>query len=121
MRSAVWHTIPIAITLAAAMALRHGLIEPETIAHSCGSPGAPLWCAPRAVVIAAFATNGIAIGSVVAGVLAIVTRRSSLAVLAACLGVAGLVLYSYEAGAVALLAGLLVLAREHHARRQRAA
>ena len=103
------------------MALRHLLIEPESIAHSCGSPGAPWWCAARALVIAAFATNAIAVAAVVAGVLAILTRRSGLAVVAACLGVAGLVLYSYEAGAAALLAGLVVLAREHHARRQRPA
>lgn len=97
------------------------MVEPEPIVHLCGSAAAPWWCGARALVVAAFATNALAVASVAAGVGATLTRSSGLALAAACLGLAGLVLYSVEPGATAFLLGLLVLARRDHARRKRAA
>ena len=108
-------------TVAAAAAMRFALLEPEPIVHLCGSAGAPWWCTARSAAIAAFATNGLAVVAVAAGILAVLARSSRLALAAACLGMAGLVLYSVESGAVAFLLGVLVLARPRHARRERTA
>lgn len=101
------------VTAAAALAalLRYLVIEPEGLAHLCSAAAAPWWCAPRAAAITAFSSGALAIAAVGAGVLAIVTRRRGAGGAAACLGAAGLVLYTVEAGAVALLLGLLALAR----------
>jgi hypothetical protein len=91
--------------------VRFLLVEPDAMVHLCGATAAPWWCALRAAAVAAFATNALAIAAVVAGGIATATRRSGAAVAAVCLGLAGLVLYAVEAGAVALLLGLLALAR----------
>ncbi len=101
------------VTAAAALAalLRYLVIEPEGLAHLCSAAAAPWWCAPRAAAITAFSSGALAIAAVGAGVLAIVTRRRGAGWAAAGLGAAGLVLYAVEAGAVALLLGLLALAR----------
>jgi hypothetical protein len=104
-------TFAIAAAGIAAAALRFLVVEPEATAHLCSAPGAPGWCAARAIAIAAFGTGALAAAAVLAGVVATVTRRTGAAVAAVALGVAGLVLYSVEAGAVAFLLGLLALAR----------
>ena len=103
----------VSVVLAAAIAavVRFQIVEPEAAMHLCGTAAAPWWCALRAAVIAAFATNVLAISAVAAGGIAVATRRSGAALAAACLGVAGLILYSVEAGACALLLGLLALSR----------
>ena len=101
----------VAIAAAVAAVLRFQVVEPEALAHLCGAAAAPWWCTLRAAVVAAFASHALAIGSVAAGVLAIVTRRAGAAIAAACLGAAGLVLYAVEAGAIGFLLGALALAR----------
>lgn len=116
----VRYALPIAASCALAYGLRFGVVEPEALAHACGAPAAPWWCALRAAVIAAFASGALALACVVVAVAATLMRSRRVALAAACLGVAGLVLFSYESGAVALLAGLLVLARDEHARREQA-
>jgi hypothetical protein len=121
MSSILRRGIPIVASFAAAFLVRFELVEPATLAHLCESAAAPWWCAPRAAVIAAFASGALAAVSVGAGVAATVTRSARWALGAACLGAAGLVLFSYQAGAVALLLGLLVLARRQGTRRQHAA
>lgn len=103
--------VSIALALALAALLRFRLVEPEHLAHLCGAVAAPWWCTVRAAVIAAFASSALAVAAVAAGGVAIATRRSGAALVAACLGVAGLVLYAVEAGAIALLLGVLALAR----------
>ena len=117
--------LSIAITLAVAAFLRFQIVEPEQVAHLCGAGAAPWWCTLRAAVIGAFASHALAVLAVGAGAVAVLTRRSGVAVAAACLGSAGLVLYSVEPGAVGLLLGLLALARPRHrepsARREREA
>lgn len=100
-----------AIAAVVAALLRFQVVEPEALAHLCGAGAAPWWCALRSALIAAFATHALGVAAVAAGGIAVATRRSGAALAAACLGVAGLVLYSVEAGAIALLLGLLALAR----------
>jgi hypothetical protein len=101
----------VAAAAALAAVLRYLVIEPEDFAHLCSAAAAPWWCAPRAAAITAFSSGALAVAAVGAGVIAIVTRRRGAGGTAACLGVAGLVLYAVEAGAVAFLLGLLALAR----------
>lgn len=101
----------VAAVVAVAAMVRLLVVEPEPVVHLCGAAAAPWWCTLRAGVIAAFATNALAIAAVAAGVLAAATRRSGVALAAIGLGVAGLVLYSVEPGAVAFLLGLLALTR----------
>jgi hypothetical protein len=99
------------MALAIAAGVRYAIIEPPGPAHLCGAPGAPWWCAPRALAAAAFDAGALGFGALAVGVLAILTRRSAWALAAACLGAAGLLLYAVVTGAVGLLLGLLVLAR----------
>jgi len=101
----------VAIALAIATGMRYAIIEPAGLAHLCGAPGAPWWCAPRALAAAVLDAGALGFGAIGAGMLAILTRLSGWALAAACLGAAGLVLYAVATGAVGLLLGLLVLAR----------
>ena len=101
----------VAIALAIATGVRYAIVEPAGLAHLCGAPGAPWWCAPRALAAAVLDAGALGFGAIGAGALAILTRRSGWALAAACLGAAGLVLYAVATGAVGLLLGLLVLAR----------
>lgn len=104
-----WGAIVVVGLLAAAA--RYGLVEPAAIAHVCdGGPG-PWWCAVRRAVIATFSGYGLGYGALVAGALAVVLPRPGIAWTAAALGLAGLILYCFEAGAVGFLLGVLVLAR----------
>ena len=111
MNTRVVAAISVAIAAAAAAIVRFQLVEPEGIAHLCSATAAPRWCTLRALAVAAFATNALAVAAVVAGAIAIATRWSGAALAAACLGVAGLVLYAVEAGAIGFLLGLIALAR----------
>jgi hypothetical protein len=111
MKNPVGAAVLVAIAAAVAALLRVYVVEPEELAHLCGAAGAPWWCALRAAVIAAFATHALGVAAIAAGGIAIMTRRSGAALAAACLGVAGLVLYAVEAGAFGFLLGVLALAR----------
>lgn len=125
MKALVGAAISVAIAAAVAALLRVYVVEPEEMAHICGAAAAPWWCTLRAAVIAAFATHALGVAAIAAGGIAIVTRRSGAALAAACLGVAGLVLYAVEAGAFGFLLGVLALARardrQGHARGQQQA
>jgi hypothetical protein len=110
-KAAVRIAVSVAIALVVAVGVRYAIIEPVGLAHLCGAPGAPWWCAPRALAAAALDAGALGFGSLAAGVLAIFTRLSGWALAGACLGAAGLVLYAAATGAVGLLLGLLVLAR----------
>ncbi len=100
-----------ALALAAAAIVRYALIEPVAIAHLCGAPEAPWWCAPRAAAAFVLDAGALGFGAIAAGAAAILTRSSAWALAAAGLGAAGLVLYAAVTGAVGFLLGLLVLAR----------
>jgi hypothetical protein len=111
MKTRVAAAVSIVLAAVAAALLRFYVVEPEAVAHLCGAPDAPWWCALRSGVIAAFGTNALAVGALAAAAIAIVSRLSGAGLAAACLGVAGLMLYSVEAGAIAFLLGLIALAR----------
>lgn len=113
-----------AVTSAIALALRFGIVEPESVAATCLAKGAPGWCWIRDAVIAGFSHNWFALSSLAAGLLAVVIRSRGIAVLALVLGVAGSVLYRFDLAGVGLLLGALVFARAEteryqHARRQK--
>ncbi len=107
----------VALALAAAAALRFAVVEPAGIAHLCSAADAPWWCAPRALLVWVLALGAPGLGAIVAGVLATFARSPGWALVAACLGAAGLLLYSVATGAVGFLLGLLVVARTVAARR----
>ena len=113
MKPFVLLTVAIAAAAALAALLRFLVVEPEALAHLCGAAVVPWWCTLRAAAVAIFSTGALAVAAVAVGVAAIATGRAAVALAAACLGVAGLVLYSVEAGAVAFLLGVLALARAH--------
>jgi hypothetical protein len=91
--------------------LRYQLVQPAAIAHVCDAGGGPWWCTVRSLVIATFSTYGLGYAALVTAVVAVWRGSTRAALAAAAFGVAGLVLYCYEAGAVGFLVGLLVLAR----------
>lgn len=108
-RSVPW--LSIALVAALAAAARYMLVEPADIAHLCDSGGGPWWCAVRAGVILTFAHHALGYVALALGVVATVSRVRTVALAAALAGMAGLILYEFEYSAVALLLGLLVLAR----------
>lgn len=103
------------LVLAAALLLRHFVIEPTAIAHACQAGPWSGGCAPRSLVILTFVNREVAWIALGCGVLATVLRSPALAAVALSGGAWGLVLYSYEPASVAALLGLLVLARAAHA------
>lgn len=95
----------------AGMLLRHLVVEPIDITHACDLAPWQGWCAPRSVLIRAFATQGLGWFALAAGALALWRRSRRLAAVALATGAAGLVLYCVEPSAVGVLAGALVFAR----------
>ena len=91
--------------------LRYRLVEPAALAQACAAGASGLRCALRAATVAAFHSHGLTMVCAVLAALALITRRRSAAILALTAGAVGLVLYSFEAGAAALLVGALELAR----------
>lgn len=87
------------------------LVEPADIAHLCDGGTGPWWCRVRAAVIMTFAHHALGYTALFLGVLATLIRVRAVALAAAMTGMAGLLLYEFEYSAVALLLGLLVLAR----------
>ncbi|HEU4669492.1 MAG TPA: hypothetical protein VFR91_02170 [Dyella sp.] len=99
---------------AAAAALRYGLIEPPALGERCTAAGlqAPAWCTWRELVVRGFLDSVYGIAALAAAAVALLHPRRWSAALAAALGLAATVLYCYETGALALLAGCLLLVRE---------
>lgn len=91
--------------------LRYRLVEPAALAQACAAGAGGLRCALRAATIAAFHSHGLTLVCGALAALALITRERRIAALTLAAGAAGLVLYSFDAGAAAVLAGALVLAR----------
>lgn len=107
-------TLPWLAALAAGLIaawLRYRLVEPATLAQACAGGAGGLRCLLRAATVVAFHSHGLTMVCAMLALLALITRLRPLAALALAAGAIGLVLYSFEAGAAALLAGALVLAR----------
>jgi hypothetical protein len=94
-----------------AMAARYLLIQPPELAHQCEVTGAPAWCAVRLAIILTYAHYELGYLSLLATVIALWSRTYLAASVALCCGACAIVLYCFEPGAVALVAGALVLAR----------
>lgn len=95
---------------------RYQWIEPAAVGELCRALDAPFSCRMRQWLIFSFAHNGLGYAAFVVGALALVTRRTALALLGASLGAAGLVLYCYDFAAVGFLLSVLTLARQATAR-----
>ena len=98
------------LALAAAW-LRYGLIEPTALAHQCDGVGGPAWCRWRQWVVEGFLNYSYGYVALASAALALCWQRQWTAWLAAALGVFALLLYCYDAGALALLIGVLRLLR----------
>lgn len=108
--AAIW--LSGAIVIAIAIWIRFGLIENGTVANACfalhgGAPG----CVVRMGAIAAAQRGGFTLAAVLAMVLALLWKHPLTAWLAIAAGGVALTLYSDEAGAAALLIGVLRLVR----------
>lgn len=91
--------------------LRYGLIEPPAAAQQCAAALAPAWCGLRQIAVRGFLSDGYGIAALAATALALSWRRPASAWLAAALGLVAVLLYCYQAGALALLIGALLLLR----------
>lgn len=110
----VHRTLPWVAALAAgliAVWLRYRLVEPAALAQACAAGAAGLRCALRAATVVAFHSHGLTLVCGALAALALTTCSRRIAALTLAAGAAGLVLYSFETGAAAVLAGALVLAR----------
>jgi hypothetical protein len=99
------------LVLGVAMALRTFAIEPSHIGHACDPAPWSGWCAARTALIMAFRFQEIGWAALAIGLAATFLRRAWLGQLALALGLAGLVLYSYEPAVIGALLGALVLFR----------
>jgi hypothetical protein len=100
----------LAVGLAAA-GLRYAFIESSAVAQLCSAGHEPAWCSVRQWLVLGFLYGVYGIVALIAAVVALWSRRAMLAWLAAALGAFALILYCFEAGALALLLGCLRLLR----------
>lgn len=110
-RRAIAVVLPTALALAAALVVRHWVVEPAALAHFCDPQPWQSWCAARTALIMGFVHQRIGWLALVLGILAFATSRRSLGQLALVTGALGLVLYSYEPSAIGALLGALALVR----------
>jgi apolipoprotein N-acyltransferase len=101
--------------LALAAGLRHQLIEPVHLTAYCDGGAATGWCTLRAWVIQAFVHQRIGWFALGVAVLASITNWRSLAALAIVSSCSGMVLYTADLCAVALVLSALVFVRDHQA------
>jgi hypothetical protein len=99
------------LALAVAIGLRKFAIEPSYLGHACDPGPWSGWCAARTALIMTFRFQEIGWAALAVGVVATLWRRAWLAQIALALGLAGLVLYSYEPAVIGALLGALVLFR----------
>lgn len=102
------------LVLVFALAARYGLMESGWLPAECGgslAEGVQGWCGAKWMLIQSFIHQRLGWVSLVAGVLAFVTRSRLLALCGWFTGIAGLVLYSFDYAAVGAVLSLLVLAR----------
>ncbi len=103
---------PFGVAVAAALLVRHLVVEPAPVAHACDPAPWTGACALRTLIVYSFATQGIGWAALAAGLGATFLRSRRLAQAALALGGGGLVLYSFAPSAFGALLGMLVLVRE---------
>jgi hypothetical protein len=99
------------VIMALAMGARYGMIQPPDVAHQCDDGAGPWWCSLRLAIILMYAHYGLGYASLLLSAGALALRRVDIACITICVGLAALVLYCYEPGAVAVVIGVLRLAR----------
>lgn len=103
----------LAVVGLAAAWLRYDFIEPPALAHLCdeGNAHMPASCAARTFIVVGFNSYGFGIAALIAMLLALFSKKTAVAWLAAALGLFAVIMYCYYGGAVALLVGCLRLVR----------
>jgi hypothetical protein len=102
----------LALAAALAIAVRYAFIEPPAFAHLCeGGSNDPSWCGLRQAIVLGFISYGYGYAALATAALALLWKQPFVAWLSAALGFFALLLYCYEAGALALLIGSLRLLR----------
>jgi hypothetical protein len=91
--------------LAAGALLRYGWAQSPELGWRCGAIDAPGWCAVRHAVLVGLRGQGLGVIALVLGLTALLAREAHrvLILAAAGLGAAGLLLYSAELSAAAVL------------------
>jgi hypothetical protein len=103
--------LAILATLAASAWIRGHLIEQEALGFFCDGGGQTWVCKIRWLAIQSFNHLGLGYFALFFGVLAILTRSAMVGLWAGMVGMAGLILYSWDFAAVGFLLGVLALAR----------
>lgn len=105
-------TLLAAVAVSTAYALRHGLVEPQAWAVRCEVVPWGEWrCVLRDATVQAFADQRLGWAALTLALLATLTRWRAVALFALVAGCAGLVLYTADLGAPAVLLAALVLVR----------
>jgi hypothetical protein len=100
------------LALALAMGARHGWVEPADLTARCdAAPWDSAVCAARSTVVQMFANQRLAWTALALAAIATLRRSHGTALMALALGCAGLVLYSADLSAPAVLLAALVLVR----------
>jgi hypothetical protein len=117
-----WQPVAIVVLAgAAALAARHGLVEPAALTARCdAAPWDGIACSLRSAVVQGFIEHRLALLAALTAAAAWAWRRAGLALTALALGVAGMVLYSASLAAPAALVGLLAWVRAGSCRADRA-
>ena len=100
-----------ATAFALAVAARHGLVEPADMTAHCDGGAKDVWCTVRAWTIQSFVDQRIGWVALVLAMLATVTAWRSVATAALFVACIGLILYTIELCAPAVLLALLVFVR----------
>ena len=109
--------IAAALLCVLAILARQFLIQPPEIGHACDTgtltlaTTGPWWCSARAAIIMTYAWGGLSMAAFFLAAAALILRREVTGALALATGSIAIVWYSYEAGALAIVVGALVLAR----------
>lgn len=117
-----WQPVVVVVVAgAAALAARHGLVEPAALTARCdAAPWEGIACSLRSAVVQGFIEHRLALLAALTAAAAWAWRRAGLALTALALGVAGMVLYSASLAAPAALVGLLAWVRAGSCRAGRA-
>ena len=111
LRQFIRNVAPALAAGALALVVRHFVIEPAAIAHLCDPQPWQGWCALRSTLLQLFLQQRLGWFALAAGVFAFASGRPLAARLALAIGIAGLILYSYEPSAVGTVLAALALSR----------
>lgn len=103
--------LAVGVTFALALALRFQVIEPRGSGLLCSGEAAPVWCPLRTAAVALARAGLFGLAAVATAGVAVLTGRRAWGGAALVTGAVALSLHNPEAGAVAFVAGLVVVTR----------